>query len=122
MLGTRACTANRISSALRMAGRLLSAGLPFGDSLHPTKRLRHLAQHDQQLGLVTIGQDAIDDLQRQRRFTAVQLGHRLVMGSASHHPISVVSPAYSPPPDVQILRSLVAAVQQQRHHATTDTA
>lgn len=69
----------------------------FGQGLHAAERLRHLAQHGQQFGLVTIGQDAVDDLQRQGRIAAVQLGHRFVMRSASYHPVSVASPANSPP-------------------------
>ena len=86
----------------------------LGYSLHPAERLCHLAQHDQQLGLVPIGQDAVDDFQRQGRIAAVQLGHRVVMGSGSHlqSPWPVLPVAHCAV-YARILGALVAATHQQ---------
>lgn len=53
--------------------------------LHSIERLRYLLQHAWQFGVIAVRFDALDDLQRQSRIAAVQLGHCFTMGSASSH-------------------------------------
>ena len=48
------------------------------------ERLRELAQHSKQFGLVAVFEDTVDDVERERRIATVQFRHCVVMGSASH--------------------------------------
>jgi len=54
-------------------------------ALHSTESLRYLLQHAWQFGVIAVRFDALDDLQRQSRIAAVQLGHCFTMGPASSH-------------------------------------
>ena len=59
----------------------------FGNRPQAAERLRQLAQHGQQVGLIVAFQNIVEDFQRQGWLADVQLGHRVVMGSASHRSI-----------------------------------